>query len=58
MSAAQEKMAISRAKVFSEVMPILTPDQQAVVQGRLAKSKLRMQKVITKLQSKPEVPTK
>jgi len=54
VSRAQEKMAISRAKVFSEVMPILTPDQQAVVQGRLAKSKLRMQKVISKLQSKME----
>ena len=58
MSAAQQKMSILHAKVFSEVMPILTPDQQAVVQGRLAKSKLRMQKVITKLQSKSEVSTK
>ena len=58
MSAAQEKITILHAKVFSEVMPILTPDQQAVVQGRLAKSKLRMQKVITKLQSKLELPTK
>ena len=58
MSAAQEKMTILHAKVFSEVMPILTPDQQAVVQGRLAKSKLRMQKVITKLQSNLELPTK
>jgi Spy/CpxP family protein refolding chaperone len=58
VSAAGEKMAISRAKVFSEVMPILTADQQAVVQGRLAKSKLRMQKVIAKLQSKLEVSTK
>ncbi len=58
VSAAQEKMAISRAKVFSQVMPILTPDQQAVVQGRLAKSKLRMQKVISKLQSKTESATK
>jgi Spy/CpxP family protein refolding chaperone len=58
MSAARERMAILHAKVFSEVMPILTPDQQAVVQGRLAKSKLRMQKVITKLQSKTEVPNK
>jgi hypothetical protein len=51
-------MAISRAKVFSEVMPILTPDQQAVVQGRLAKSKLRTQEVISKLQSKMESSTK
>jgi Spy/CpxP family protein refolding chaperone len=58
MSAAQEKMTILHAKVFSEVMPILTPDQRAVVQGRLAKSKLRMQKVLTKLQSKLELPTK
>ena len=58
MAAAQEKMTILHAKVFSEVMPILTPDQQAVVQGRLAKSKLRMQKVLTKLQSKLELPTK
>jgi Spy/CpxP family protein refolding chaperone len=58
VSAAQEKMAISRAKVFSEVMPILTPDQQAVVQGRLAKSKLRTQEVISKLQSKMESSTK
>ena len=58
MSAAQEKMTILHAKVFSEVMPILTPDQQAVVQGRLAKSKLRMQKVITRLQSKMELPAK
>ena len=54
VSAAQEKTVILRAKVFSEVMPILTPDQQAVVKGRLAKSKLRMQKVISKLQSKME----
>jgi len=58
MSAAREKMAILHAKVFSEVMPILTPDQQSVVQGRLAKAKLRMQKVITKLQTKSEAPTK
>jgi Spy/CpxP family protein refolding chaperone len=58
MSAAQEKMTILHAKVFSEVMPILTPDQQAVVQGRLAKSKLRTHKVLTKLQSKLELPTK
>ena len=58
MSAAQEKMPILHAKVFSEVMPILTPDQQTVVHGRLAKSKLRMQKVMTKLQSKLALPTK
>jgi Spy/CpxP family protein refolding chaperone len=58
MPTAQEKMTILHAKVFSEVMPIVTPDQQAVVQGRLAKSKLRMQKVMTKLQSKLELPTK
>ena len=58
MSAAHEKMTILHAKVFSEVMPILTPDQQAVVKGRLAKSKLCMQKSITKLQSKMEASTK
>ena len=58
MSAAQEKMTVLHAKVFSEVMPILTPDQQAVVHGRLAKSKLHMQKIITKLQSKLELPNK
>ena len=58
MSAAHEKMTILHAKVFSEVMPTLTPDQQAVVQGRLAKSKLRMQESITKLQSKMETSTK
>src|ERR1700690_1173640 len=58
VSAAREKMTILHAKIFSEVMPILTPDQQAVVQGRLAKSKLRMQRVMTKLQSKLELPTK
>ena len=58
LSVAQEKMSILRAKVFSEVMPILTPDQQAVVQGRIAKSKLRMQKVITKLQTKMGASTK
>jgi Spy/CpxP family protein refolding chaperone len=58
MSAARERMAILHAKVFSEVMPILTPDQQTVIQGRLAKSKLRMQRVIIKLQSKSEVPAK
>ncbi len=52
VSVAQEKMAILRAKVFSEVMPILTPDQQTVVSGRLAKAKLRMQKTITKLEEK------
>ena len=58
MSGAREKMAILHAKVFSEVMPILTPDQQAVVQGKLAKSKIRIQGVITKLQSKMEAPAK
>jgi len=52
VSAAQEKMVILRAKVFSEVMPILTPDQKAVVSGRIAKSRLHMQKVISKLESK------
>ena len=57
MSASQEKMAILRAKVFSEVMPILTPDQKAVVTGRLAKSKLRTEKVISKLESKQKSPT-
>jgi Spy/CpxP family protein refolding chaperone len=57
VSAAQEKMIILRAKVFSEVMPILTPDQKAVVSGRLAKSKLRMQKAISKLESKLKSPT-
>lgn len=58
MAAAQEKITILHAKVFSEVMTILTPDQQAVVHDRLAKSKLRMQKVMTKLQSKLALPTK
>jgi Spy/CpxP family protein refolding chaperone len=57
VSSAQEKMIILRAKVFSEVMPILTPDQKAVVSGRLAKSKLRMQKVISKLEAKLKSPT-
>ena len=52
MSAAQEKTVILHTKVFSEVMPILTPDQQAVVRGRLAKAKLRVEDIITKLQSK------
>ena len=58
MSAAHEKMSTLHAKIFSEVIPILTSDQQAVVQGRLAKAKLHMQKDITKLQSKTEAPTK
>ena len=57
VSAAREKMIILRAKVFSEVMPILTPDQKAVVSGRLAKAKLRMQKAISKLESKLKSPT-
>ena len=57
VSSAQEKMIILRAKVFSEVMPILTPDQKAVVSGRLAKSKLRMQKVISELEAKLKSPT-
>ncbi len=57
VSAAREKLIILRAKVFSEVMPILTPDQKAVVSGRLAKSKLRMQKAISKLESKLKSPT-
>ncbi len=57
VSAAQEKIAILRAKVFSEVMPILTPDQKAVVSGKLAKTKLRMQKIISKLESKRNSPT-
>ncbi len=52
VAAAQEKMAILRAKVFSETMPILTPDQQTAVSGKLAQSKLRMQKEISKLESK------
>jgi len=52
VSAAQERMSVLHAKVFSEVMPILTPDQQVVVQGKLAQAKLRTQKAISKLESK------
>jgi len=58
MAAAQEKMNILHAKVFSEVMSILTPDQQTVVQGRLAKAKLSTQKNIATLQSKMDVPVR
>ncbi len=56
LSASQEKMVILRAKIFSEVMPILTPDQQAVVSGRLAQHKLRMQKAVSKLESRLKAP--
>lgn len=56
LAAAQENRTVLRAKIFSEVMPVLTPDQQTTVQGKIAKANLRMQKAIARLQSKLNPP--
>jgi Spy/CpxP family protein refolding chaperone len=52
LAAAQGSMTLLRAQIFSEMMPVLTPDQQTMVKGRIAKITSRMQSTIDRLQSK------
>jgi Spy/CpxP family protein refolding chaperone len=56
LAAAQENMTSARAQIFSQVMPVLTPDQQTVVKDRIAKITRRMQRTIARLQSKLSAP--
>jgi len=56
LSAAQQNMTVLRAEIFSQVMPVLTPDQQAVVKNKVAKISQRMQQTIAKLQAKSNPP--
>ncbi len=53
---AQGNMTILRAQIFSQMMPLLTPDQQAAVKNRIAKITGRMQNRIAGLQSKLDSP--
>jgi protein CpxP len=53
---AQENMAVLQAQIFSQVMPLLTQDQQAGVKNRIAKITQRMQSRIAGLQSKLDSP--
>jgi Spy/CpxP family protein refolding chaperone len=56
LAAAQENMTALRAQIFTQVMPVLTPDQQTVVKDRIAKVNQRMQRTIARLQSKLSSP--
>ncbi len=56
LAAAQGNMTLLRAQIFSQVMPILTADQQTKVKDRIATVEQRMQNTITKLQNKLNTP--
>lgn len=56
LASAQSNMTVLRAKIFSEIVPILTPEQQTTLQGKIAKKVLRMQKAIERLQAKLNAP--
>ncbi len=56
LATAQSNMTVLRAQIFSQVMPVLTADQQTAVKERLAKIGQRMQKTIARLQAKPNTP--
>jgi Spy/CpxP family protein refolding chaperone len=52
LSAAQEHMTMLRAQMFSQVMSVLTPEQQTAVKDRIAKASQRLQRGISRLQAK------
>ncbi len=56
LTAAEENLAVLRARILKEVMPVLTPDQQATIKNKVAKMSLRMQRSMVKLQSKLNSP--
>jgi periplasmic protein CpxP/Spy len=53
---AQGNMTVLRTQIFSQIMALLTPDQQNAVKNRIAKLTQRMQRSIAGLQSKLESP--
>ena len=56
LSAAEERLTVLRARILHEVMPVLTPDQQAVIRNKVAKMSLRTMRSMIKLQSKLSLP--
>ena len=56
LSEAQGHLTVLRAEMFSQVMAVLTPEQQATVKDKLARLSQRMQHGIERLQAK-ESPT-
>jgi Spy/CpxP family protein refolding chaperone len=52
LATAQGSMTLLRAQIFSQVMPVLTPDQQTMVKERIAEITRRMQGSIDRLQAK------
>ncbi|HUO77124.1 MAG TPA: Spy/CpxP family protein refolding chaperone [Thermodesulfovibrionales bacterium] len=57
LAVAQQNMADVRAQIFNAVITtVLTPDQQAAVQGRIAAKNQRIQRVIAGLQAKLKTP--
>ncbi len=57
LATAQENMTVLQAQIFSQVMPVLTPDQQSKVKDKIAKINGRMQRTIDRLQSKLSSPS-
>ncbi len=56
LTTAEENLAVLRAKILNEVMPVLTSDQQTTIRNKIAKMSFRAQKSMTKLQSKLNTP--
>ncbi len=56
LAKAQEQMTETRAQMFSQVMAVLTPDQQTAVKDKITKAGQRLQQRITKLQAKLNTP--
>jgi Spy/CpxP family protein refolding chaperone len=52
LAAAEEDLTFLQAKMFNELMPLLTPDQQATIKDKVAKISSRAQRSLAKLQSK------
>jgi Spy/CpxP family protein refolding chaperone len=56
LAEAQRNMTVLRAKILNEVVPILTPDQQAALKNKVSKMNQRTQRSIAKLQSRLDTP--
>ncbi|MDA8433603.1 MAG: Spy/CpxP family protein refolding chaperone [Nitrospiraceae bacterium] len=52
LSEAQGRLTMLRAETFSQVMAVLTPEQQSTVRDRLTRVNQRLQKGIGRLESK------
>jgi Spy/CpxP family protein refolding chaperone len=56
LATAESAMTVLRAQIFSQVMPVLTADQQTKVKDRIARIEQHMQNTVTKLQGKLTTP--